>query len=187
MKKNTNSVEETLVPTEGVVTDSPLKVENNREEQETQPTESQDEMRKRIFRHDCRILGYHALALVVVAGLVWLLAYLNDWGLFGRWFSSIVSGLYFTQLWWSNVKRTPIFSNRPLERRAKQRPWINGGLIAGVAMCVVTYLIPGATFAISYSVGLIIAIVTTAVWGGMVSYKRLDTNRETAETKQNQN
>ena len=140
--------------------------------------ESKAEMRKRIFRYDCRILGYHALALVVVASLVWLLAYLNDWGSFGRWFSSIVSGLYFTQLWWCNVKRSPIFSSRPLERRAKKRPWINGGLIAGVVMGIVTYMIPGTTFAISYSVGLIIAIATTAIWGGMVGYKRLDSNKE---------
>ena len=89
-----------------------------------------------IFLHDRRIVYHHLGLALVVTVIVWLMGYSAGWSTNGRLIISILSGLYITQLWWSNIPRK-LFGDRVWNnkvRRASGRPWINGGALAGAGL-----------------------------------------------------
>ena len=89
------------------------------------------------FRRDRRVVWFHLFVLVAVTALVWWMGDSAGWTSLGKWLISITSGLYFAQWLWSNVphEHLGVFDND--ERRAKGRPWINGGFIIGLLLTLV--------------------------------------------------
>jgi hypothetical protein len=111
-----------------------------------------------------RELGFHALLLVAAGALaLWIFwdYSVNPWM---KWVLAALFGLYFTQVWWSNKRTSPIFVAWPLTRRVEGRPWINGGAIAGLGMGILLFCFPEVKLADAFFTGLIIAYCVTACW-----------------------
>ena len=98
------------------------------------------------FKSDRRMLFFHLFLMIVAGGLTAWLGYYLEWSTTKIWILSVGMGAYFTQLWWSNDKRTPLGVAASLERRCKYRPWINGGWI-------VATIVAGGLLALTYIAG----------------------------------
>lgn len=109
-------------------------------------------------------LGFHTLLLVAAGALALWIFWDYQISNAAKWVYSVMFGLYFTQIWWSNRRTCPIFVAWPLERRAEGRPWINGGMLSGVGMGILLFCIPGVALADAFLAGLIIAYCVTACW-----------------------
>lgn len=127
----------------------------------------------KIFLHDRRVVLQH-LALFVVAQIaVWIMGYMADWTTQGCWLISIVSALYLTQLWWCNIPHKSLGSRLwdDKERRAKGRPWINGGALSGAVLTTLIVIVDkfcGITHNLAhyYLFFLLIALcMTCVIWG----------------------
>lgn len=123
-------------------------------------------IRESEFRSDRRTLLLH-IAVMLVAGALaavgcWLEGALPE----GICILSVVTGLYATQIWWCNAKRSPLGSGAfcEIKRRVEGRPWINGGLISGVVMGIVAYIFNDMNFAVALFVTLLAAFTVTFAW-----------------------
>lgn len=94
---------------------------------------------EKVFIHDRSIVLKHLAIFVVIAVIIAIIGKVAEWTSTGIWLISIISGLYLTQLWWCNIPHKPFGSRLwdDKERRAKGRPWINGGALSGVAFTAV--------------------------------------------------
>jgi hypothetical protein len=111
-----------------------------------------------------RELGFHTFLLVAAGALaLWVFwdYSIHHWM---KWVLAALFGLYFTQVWWSNKRTSPIFVAWPLTRRAEGRPWINGGALSGLGMGILLFCFPGVKLADAFFAGLIIAYCVTACW-----------------------
>ena len=132
------------------------------------------------FRRDRRVVLFHLFVLVAVTALVWWLGNSAGWTSFGKWLISITSGLYFAQWLWSNVphEHLGVFEND--ERRAKGRPWINGGFIIGLLLTLVNvvycaYNPPFESFAHYYMMWWLFTMLITVIWGGLaIAHRQLN-------------
>ena len=132
------------------------------------------------FRRDRRVVLFHIFILLAVIGLVWWLGAIAGWTLQGKLLVSITSGLYFTQWLWSNVphEHLGVFEND--ERRAKGRPWINGGFIIGLLLTLVNvvycaYNPPFESFAYYYMMWWFFTLLVTFIWGGLaIAHRQLN-------------
>ena len=108
----------------------------------------------------------HTIVLLIVAAVVWFWGDICDVDGPVKWITSIFSGLYFTQILWCNLKRTPITESWPLERRAKGRDWINGGFFTFLIIFVVgCFYVDGLKLIyIWYVASLSIGVLTTILW-----------------------
>ena len=109
-------------------------------------------------------LGFHTLLLVAAGALaLWIF---RDYSVhpWMKWVLAALFGLYFTQVWWSNKRTSPIFVAWPLTRRVEGRPWINGGALSGLGMGILLFCFPGVKLADAFFAGLIIAYCVTACW-----------------------
>ena len=111
-----------------------------------------------------RLLGFHFLLLLIAGSLsLWLL-----WGFVDvpwvKWVFSCLFGIYFTQIWWNNARRSPIFIAWPLEIRAKERPWINGGLITGLVVGILFFCIPSVEAEVAFILGILTVYIVTPIW-----------------------
>ena len=132
------------------------------------------------FRRDRRVVLFHLFVLVAVTALVWWLGHSAGWTSFGKWLVSITSGLYFTQWLWSNVPHEHLGVFERDERRAKGRPWINGGFIIGLLLTLVnvvyyTYNPPFESFAYYYMMWWFFTLLVTFIWGGLaIAHRQLN-------------
>lgn len=111
-----------------------------------------------------RELGFHTLLLVAAGALaMWIFHGELRPGM--DWVFSALFGLYFTQIWWCNKRTSPIFVAWPLERRAEGRPWINGGMFAGLGMGIFFFCFPEVSLSNAFLAGSLIAYCVTAAWG----------------------
>lgn len=110
-------------------------------------------------------LGFHTL-LLVAAGVLALWIFW-DFSIFPwmKWVLASLFGLYFTQVWWCNRRTCPIFVAWAHERRAEGRPWINGGALSGLGMCVLLICFPKVKLSDAFFVGLATAYCVTICWG----------------------
>lgn len=111
-----------------------------------------------------RELGFHTFLLVAAGALaLWVFwdYSIHHWM---KWVLAALFGLYFTQVWWSNRRTSPIFVAWPLTRRVEGRPWINGGALSGLGMGILFFCFPGVKLADAFFAGLIIAYCVTASW-----------------------
>lgn len=118
-----------------------------------------------LCKNGWRELGFHVLLLVAAGALsMWIF---HDYQLRPGvdWVFSSIFGVYFTHIWWCNKKTHPIFVAWPLTRRAKGRPWINGGLLSGLGMGVLFFCFPEVSLADAFLSGSLIAYCVTIGWG----------------------
>lgn len=108
----------------------------------------------------------HTIVLLIVAAVVWFWGDICDAEGYVKWITAIFSGLYFTQILWCNLKRTPITESWPLERRAEGRDWINGGFFTFLIFFVVgCFYVDGLKLIyIWYVASLSIGVLTTILW-----------------------
>ena len=132
------------------------------------------------FRRDRRVVWFHLFVLVAVTALVWWMGDSAGWTSLGKWLISTTSGLYFAQWLWSNVphEHLGVFDND--ERRAKGRPWINGGFIIGLLLTLVNvvycaYNPPFESFAYYYMMWWFFTMLITLFWGGFaIAHRQLN-------------
>lgn len=91
------------------------------------------------FKSNRRALFFHLFLMAVAGGLTAWLGYYLEWSTTKIWIFSVGVGAYFTQLWWSNSKRTPLGVVAVLERRRQYRPWINGGWIVATIIFLLLF------------------------------------------------
>ena len=95
---------------------------------------------ERNFRYDRRRLGFYILLLLATSALFVWLCWRDGFTTFGIWFAGILSGLYLTQIVWCNFGGAPLGVDRVgPQRRAKGRPWINGGFIIAIIVCLLNF------------------------------------------------
>lgn len=124
------------------------------------------------FRRDRRVVLFHLFVLVAVTVLVWWMGDSAGWTSLGKWLVSITSGLYFAQWLWSNVPHEHLGVFECDKRRAKGRPWINGGFIIGLLLTLVNvvyyaYNPPLESFAYYYLMWWFFTMLITVIWGGV--------------------
>ena len=112
------------------------------------------------------LLFTHLVILAVISGLTAYVFHKAGFPNRGVVVGALLSGPYFTQVLWCNLRRSPIRRYCPLERRAKGRPWINGSLIVFIATVAFSLFVSKSTFAISYLNGLLLCYLTAILWGG---------------------
>lgn len=123
------------------------------------------------FIYDRRIVLFHLFLLVAVTALVLWLGLYKGWTTLGLLLIPITSGLYFTQFWWSNAPREHlgVFENR--SRRAKGRPWINGGFLVGLLAVVINFIYycrhPEEKPIDYYMMWWMLTMFVTIIWGGL--------------------
>lgn len=122
------------------------------------------------FRSDRRVVLLHLFIFVAVAVLVWWMGDSAGWSKLGKWMVSITSGLYFTQLLWCNIPHEHLGVIEKETRRAKGRPWINGGFIVGLLLIIINvvyyvYNPPLESFAYYYMLWWMLTFMLTFVWG----------------------
>ena len=128
---------------------------------------------EKIFLHDRRVVLRHLILFVVVLIAVWIMGYKAEWTTRGCWLISIVSAPYLTQLWWCNIPHKSFGSRLwdDKERRAKGRPWINGGALSGAVLTTLIVVVDkfcGITHNLAhyYLFFLLIALcMTCVIWG----------------------
>ena len=122
---------------------------------------------ERTFRYDRRRLGLYILLLLATSSLVGWLCWRDGFTRFGIWFAAILSGLYLTQIVWCNFGGAPLGVARVgPTRRAKGRPWINGGFIIAIVTALLNGFLnePRMNIASCIFLGVIIGIVATLCW-----------------------
>lgn len=128
---------------------------------------------EKIFLHDRRVILRHLILFAVVLIVVWIMGYTANWTTQGCGLISIVSAIYITQLWWCNIPHKSLGSRLwdDIERRAKGRPWINGGALSGVVFTTLIVVVDkfcGITHNIAhyFLFFLLIALcMTCVIWG----------------------
>lgn len=98
---------------------------------------------EKIFRHDRRVVLRHLVLFVIIDIVVAIMGHKAEWSLSGAWIIACISGLYLTQLWWCNIPHKSLGSRlwNDTERRAKGRPWINGGALSGVGLAAIMFAV----------------------------------------------
>ena len=119
---------------------------------------------ERNFRRDRRRLGLYILLLLATSALFGWLAWRDDLTTLGIWLVGLLSGLYITQIVWCNFGGAPLGVNKVKERRAKGRPWINGGFIVAIVMSTLCCFLDGMNLASSILLGEIIGVGITFIW-----------------------
>ena len=122
---------------------------------------------ERAFRYDRRRLGLYVLLLLATSSLVGWLCWRDGFTTFGIWFAAILSGLYLTQIVWCNFGGAPLGVERVgPTRRAKGRPWINGGFIIAIVTALLNGFLsePRMNIASCIFLGVIIGIGATFSW-----------------------
>ena len=159
------------------------KREEQQEEEEAESEVTLDERRRKSlditlkvhddkFIYDRRIVLFHLFLLAITTGAVWLYGYFKGWTTYGLSLVPITSGLYFTQWWWSNAKREHLGVFERATRRAKGRPWINGGFIVGLVAVLLNLIYyhkhPEQEPIDYYLMWWMITLLTTLIWGFIV-------------------
>ena len=98
---------------------------------------------EKIFIHDRRVVLRHLILFIIIDIAVAIMGRRAGWSLSGSWIVATIASLYLTQLWWCNIPHKSLGSRlwNETERRAKGRPWINGGAFAGVGLAVVMFAV----------------------------------------------
>lgn len=114
--------------------------------------------------NDWKRLGINLLKTFIIGALVFWWFSKQDFPKATIWLTSICSGIYFTYLWWCNTYQIPIFIIGFRERRAAERPWINGGFLIGLGFGLFFLIIPEVKIIHAYMITLIVALSVTFCW-----------------------
>lgn len=114
--------------------------------------------------NDWKQLGINLLKTFIIGALVFWWFSKSDFPKLTIWLTSITSGIYLTYLWWCNTYQIPLFIIGSRERRAEERPWINGGFLIGLGLGLLLLLIPEVKIIHAYMVTLIVALCVSFCW-----------------------
>lgn len=131
------------------------------------PIDVRIELDRKSLRRDIRMVLTHLVILAVISGLTAYLFYKAGFPTPGLVIGALLSGPYFTQILWCNLKRSPIRRYCPLERRAKGRPWINGSLLVFIGTVAFSLTVLKSDFPIAYISGLLLCNLTALLWGAL--------------------